>query len=73
MKAIWPKAYLFGLFNEAIRRILVLQDGGYGLYTILYCICTVHYASSLQALCNSLDFILLTFAVKEMATLTALT
>ena len=50
--------YLLGLFNEAMRVILSLQEGGDGLYTILYCIRIVLYTSSSKALCGGLEVIL---------------
>ena len=72
MKAVEAKSILFGLFNEAIRTILILREGRYGSYTSLYCICVVHYASSSKAPCNGLNFIPHVFAVK-MTILIALT
>lgn len=56
MKAIVAKSVISGLFNEAIKRILVLGDGGYLLCTFLYGIRTVHYATSSKVLCKDLAF-----------------
>lgn len=64
MKAVKAKSVMFGHFNEAIRTILILQDGRYSWCTVLYCMYVVHYASSLKAPCNGLNFILLAFAMK---------